>query len=65
MRPDHLGERGRRIQSQRFVCDRDRTIEVPGGGVSDGKHIERVGVAAHCQCDRAVGQLHGFFGIPD
>ena len=37
------------IQRERFVGDRDRAIEVAGGGVRDGEHIERVGVAPQRQ----------------
>jgi len=65
MRTDHLGQCGRRSQSQRFVSDRDGTIEVAGGGVSDGEYIERVGILAQRQRNRAIRQLHGFRRIPD
>ena len=65
MRPNHLGEGGRRIQSQRFVGDGHRTIEVTGGGVRDGEHIKGVCLAAQGQDDRALGEADRFFGTPN
>ena len=59
MGTNHLAERYGRVQRRRLVRHRDSAIEVAGGRVRYGEHIERVGIAATRQRDGMLGKPYG------
>ena len=63
MRTDYGRKRRRWVERKRFVCYRDRSIELARGRVRDRENIEGVRVPAERQRHGPLRKAHGFGGI--
>jgi hypothetical protein len=63
VRPDYGRKRRRRVERERFVSYRDRSIELARGRVRDRENIEGVRVPAERQRHGTLRKADGFGGI--